>query len=221
MRWTTARQDDLPRGDAWLSPAERVAYSRLAIPKRRGDWLLGRWAARRAIVLGAEAAPGDDLDVLASSSGAPEAFVAGRPASFTLSISHSHGVAAAALAPSGTRLGVDLERIEPRPGAFLEDWFTPSERMFVAAQRAGETPLAATLVWSAKESVMKALREGLRIAPRDVEAAPDPGPADGAWRPFRARGPGPEEWAGWWRAEAGFVLSLVADPPSGPPERIG
>ena len=68
---------------------------------------------------------------------------------------------------------------------------------------------------------MKALREGLRIAPRDVEAAPVAGQADGLWRPFGARGPGAAEWRGWWRAAEGFVLSAVADPPSDPPERIG
>ena len=122
---------------------------------------------------------------------------------------------------AGARLGLDLERIEARGGSFLEDWFTPTERAFVEAAIAGEAALRTTLVWSAKESVMKALREGLRIAPRDVEAVPAAGPADGLWRPFGARGPGAAEWSGWWRAEEGFVLSVVADPPSDPPERIG
>lgn len=159
--------------------------------------------------------------MLATPSGAPEAHVGGRPAPFVLSLSHSHGHAAAAIAPAGARLGLDLERVEARAGSFLEDWFTPSERAFVEAAAAGEATLRATLVWSAKEAVMKALREGLRIAPRDVEAAPVPGPADGLWRPFGARGPGAAAWSGWWRAGEGFVLSCVSDPPSDPPERIG
>lgn len=163
----------------------------------------------------------EEAVVLAAPSGAPEAHVGGRPAPFVLSITHSHGLAAAALAPDGVRLGLDLERIEARPSSFLEDWFTPSERAFVGASPAGEAALRATLVWSAKEAVMKALREGLRIAPRDVETAPAPGPADGLWRRFAARGPGSAEWSGWWRADEGFVLSGVADPPSDPPERIG
>ncbi len=159
--------------------------------------------------------------MLAAPSGAPEAHVGGRPAPFVLSITHSHGHAAAAIAPAGARLGLDLERIEVRGGAFLEDWFTPSERAFVGTAPEGEAALRATLVWSAKEAVMKALREGLRIAPRDVETVLIGGPADGLWRPFGARGPGATEWSGWWRAEEGFVLSAVADPRSDPPERIG
>lgn len=163
----------------------------------------------------------EEAVVLAAPSGAPEVHVGGRAAPYVLSITHSHGFAAAALAPEGVRLGLDLERIEPRPSSFLEDWFTSSERAFVGASPAGEAALRATLVWSAKEAVMKALREGLRIAPRDVETVPAPGPADGLWRRFAGRGPGSAEWSGWWSAMDGFVLAAVADPPSGPPERIG
>ncbi len=215
------RAEDLPRGEAWLAPAERLALARLTVPKRRGDWLLGRFAARKVLLLAGVVSREEEVSVLASPSGAPEVFVAGMAAPLVLSLTHSHGVAAAAIAPSGARLGLDLERIEARGGSFLEDWFTPSERAFVEAAIAGEAALRTTLVWSAKESVMKALREGLRIAPRDVEAVPAAGPADGLWRPFGARGPGAAEWSGWWRAEEGFVLSVVADPPSDPPERIG
>ncbi|MHB8797561.1 MAG: 4'-phosphopantetheinyl transferase family protein [Thermoanaerobaculia bacterium] len=221
VRWAAARSEDLPRGEAWLSPAEQLALARLTVPKRRGDWLLGRFAARRVLLLSGAVAREEEVSVLASPSGAPEVHVAGLAAPFVLSITHSHGHAAAAIAPAGARLGLDLERIEPRSGSFLEDWFTASERAFVSAAPEEEASLRTTLVWSAKEAVMKALREGLRIAPRDVETAPVGGPADGLWRPFGARGPGSEEWSGWWRAEAGFVLASAADPPSDPPERIG
>lgn len=221
VRWVAVRSEDLPRGEAWLTPAERLALARLTVPKRRGDWLLGRFAAKRALLLAGAVSREEEACVLAGPSGAPEAHIGGRPAPFILSITHSHGHAAAAVAPEGVRLGLDLERIEARAGSFLEDWFTPSERAFVGASPAGEAALRATLVWSAKEAVMKALREGLRIAPRDVEAVPAPGPADGLWRPFGARGPAAPEWSGWWRANDGFVLSSVADPPSGPPQRIG
>lgn len=125
----------------------------------------------------------------------------------------------AALGPAGARLGVDLERVEARPAGFLADWFTDAEQAFVAL--AAAPPLAATLVWSAKEAVMKALREGLRIPAKAVEVAPETGPADGAWRPFSARGPREASWSGWWRADEAFVLASVSDPPSRPPERIG
>ncbi|HYN40656.1 MAG TPA: 4'-phosphopantetheinyl transferase superfamily protein [Thermoanaerobaculia bacterium] len=225
MVWLAARQEELPCGESWLAEAERGALSRLRVPKRRGDWLLGRWVAKRALVLTGGAARESDVAILASASGAPDAFVLGRPAGVSLSLTHSHGVAVAALGPAGVLLGVDLEAIEKRPAGFLGDWFTPAEQAFVAEAEAeavaGEAALAATLVWSAKESVMKALREGLRIPPKAVEISTGRGPADGAWRPFAARGPGQDAWHGWWKAEAGFVLCAVASPASGPPLPIG
>jgi 4'-phosphopantetheinyl transferase len=211
----------VPRGDAWLTEAEREVLARLRVPKRRGDWLLGRWTGKRALVLSGAAGTEKDVAILASASGAPEAFVLGRPAGASLSLTHSHGLAVAALGPAGSRLGVDLEAIEERSAGFLGDWFTEAEQSFVAGAEAGETALAATLVWSAKESVMKALREGLRIPPRAVEVSPGRGPADGAWRPFAARRRGEETWQGWWKAEAGFVLCAAARPASGPPRAIG
>jgi 4'-phosphopantetheinyl transferase len=223
VSWLVARQEDLPCGEAWLTDAEREVLARLQVPKRRGDWLLGRWVAKRALVLSGTAGTEKDVAILAFHSGAPEAFVLGRPAEVSLSLTHSRGVAVAAIGPAGSRLGVDLEAIEERTPGFLGDWFTEAEQDFVAGAGAGagESALAATLVWSAKESVMKALREGLRIRPKAVEVAPERGPADGNWRPFAARGPGEEGWNGWWRAERGFVLCAVASPASGPPRPIG
>jgi 4'-phosphopantetheinyl transferase len=215
------RQAELPRGDAWLTEAERGVLSGLRVPKRRADWLLGRWAAKRALVA-AGLAPGEgETSILAAPSGAPEASCGGRAVCAALSLTHSHGVAAALVGPAGARVGIDLERIEERPAGFPADWFTEAEQAFVASAGAGEASLATTLVWSAKEAVMKALLEGLRIPAKAVEVSPERGPADGAWRPFEARGPGEEGWGGWWRAEDGFVLAAVSRPPSGPPERIG
>lgn len=198
---------------------EREALARFTVPKRRADWLLGRWAAKRLLVLAGEAGREADVAVLAARSGAPEAFVGWKASPLALSLTHSHGVAVAAFGPAGARVGVDLERIEERPVAFLGDWFTAAEQSFVAS--AVSAPLAATLVWSAKEAVVKALREGLRIPAKKVNVAPESGPDDGAWRRFAARGPDDEGWSGWWRAGDGFVLSTVSDPPSGEPERIG
>jgi 4'-phosphopantetheinyl transferase len=221
VTWLAVRQEELPRGEAWLTAAEREVLARFRVPKRRGDWLLGRWVAKRALVLSGAAGSEEEVAILASASGAPEAFVLGHLAGVALSLTHSHGIAVAALGPAGTRLGVDLEAIEERAPGFLGDWFTPAEQAYVAAAGEGERALAATLVWSAKECVMKALREGLRIPPKAVEVAPERGPADSQWRSLRARGPVREEWSGWWRAEAGFVLGLVASPDPGMPKPIG
>lgn len=204
---------------AWLTVKEREALARFTVPKRRSDWLLGRWAAKRLFVLAGEAAGEAEVSVLAAPSGAPEAFVGWKASPLALSLTHSHGVAVAAIGPAGARVGVDLEKVEERPIAFLGDWFTSQEQAWVSAS--GSSPLAATLVWSAKEAVLKALHEGLRVPAKAVSVAPEPGPADGTWRRLSARGPEDGTWSGWWRALDGFVLTAVATPPSGEPERIG
>ena len=69
---------------------------------------------------------------------------------------------------------------------------------------------------------MKALREGLRIPPKAVEVAPERGPADGAWRPFEARGPGEETLAGMVAGGGGLrPLRRARAPPPDRPGRSG
>jgi hypothetical protein len=114
-------------------------------------------------------------------------------------------------------LGCDLERIEGRSRAFLEDYLTPHERAFVAEGPESEYPLRATLVWSAKEAVMKALGEGLRLPPASVQVAPGLEPASGAgWRRFSVLAPrAAADLQGFWRGVGPFVLA-VADGPQEP-----
>ena len=73
--------------------------------------------------------------------------------------------------PVRPSLGCDLELIEPREGNFLDSFFTVEEMTAVRALR--ERDLAAgdiltTAIWSGKEAVLKALREGLRIDTRRI-----------------------------------------------------
>lgn len=51
LTWTLVAADEVPAGDGWLSKAERRDQEELQAPKRRAEWRLGRWAAKR--VLGA------------------------------------------------------------------------------------------------------------------------------------------------------------------------
>ncbi len=219
VSWLAARQEELPRGEAWLTEAEREVLSRLRVPKRRGDWLLGRWVAKRALVLAGEAETGRATSPSSrpppapprrSSSAAPPA---SRSPSRTATASPSRRSGRPASASASTS-----RRSRSAPAGFLGDWFTPAEQAFVAGAGAGEAALAATLVWSAKESVMKALREGLRIPPKAVEVAPRPRPGRRALAPLRRartrrRTPGR---AGGGRRRASSSASWRAPPPDRP-----
>ena len=62
------------------------------------------------------------------------------------------------------RIGVDLERVEARPAAFEQTWFTEGERALCAGD-----PRRQTLVWAAKEAVSKWLGVGLTVPTTDIE----------------------------------------------------
>lgn len=197
-------QADRPHRLAWLSPYERERAAAMTIPWRRDDFLLGRWAAKRllATVLGCEVGPA--LEVRAAPSGRPEVFLDGHPLRLTLSLSHREGLALAAVDDTGNAVGVDLELVEPRSEAFVRDYFTLKE---IAAVAAGQRDLIANLIWSAKESALKALGAGLTLDTRSVEIELAAG-SSGGWSPLRLHGAA--EWGGWWRTDGSHILTLVA-----------
>ena len=170
--WLEQSEADLPAGNDWLSASEVERLNAMRFPKRRADWRLGRWTAKRAVsaylnMLGDhQALP--NIEIRPAASGAPEAFIADRPASAAISLSHCNGNALCAVAPFGTALGCDLELVEPRSDAFVADYFTAEEQELVAQASAADRSFFSTLLWSAKESALKALHEGLRLDTRSV-----------------------------------------------------
>lgn len=213
--WLEQRQIDLPEGNRWLSEDERASLSRLRVPKRRGDWRLGRWTAKLAVArylrLGEGAASLAGIELRPAPSGAPRAFVGGEPAGLSLSLSHSEGFGFCVVGTAGAALGCDVEKVTPHSPAFLADFFTAGERQLVAACPPEHRDALLTLLWSAKESVLKALECGLRQDTRSVAVHPGGIPRfeEGAWQFFSACVPGGRQFQGWWRATGGLVRTLV------------
>jgi 4'-phosphopantetheinyl transferase EntD len=161
---------------------ERLAVGLRA--RRRRDFLLGRFAARRALdQLGGPAGP------VLTERGAPLF-----PAPAAGSISHSSGVAVA-LAGRAAALGVDVElrRLSERGARYI---CAPEELRWIA----GDADRA-TVLFSAKESVYKALtparQRGLVL--RDIVIEPR-GERFGA-----AVAGAPLAVAGGWLAEGGIL----------------
>jgi 4'-phosphopantetheinyl transferase len=219
--WLARAAADVPPGDAWLHGAEASVQARLRVPKRRDDWRLGRWTAKRAVAAVLGCAP-EEVAILAAADGAPEAFVGGRPAGVALSLSHRGGFAVAAVAPVSTRVGIDLEVVEPRSEAFVDEWYAASEQALVARTPPAQRPLVANTVWTAKEAAAKVLREGLRLNVRQVVVSLGPSDgtaARGTWHPCTVDLPD-ERIHAWWRHDGDLVVSVATDPPSGPPEAL-
>jgi 4'-phosphopantetheinyl transferase len=218
VRFLTLGGDDVPTGDAWLAGSEREVVARFRVDKRRADWRLGRWTAKRLLVpcLDLERAPDTfpRITISPADDGAPEAYLDGQSLDLVLSISHSAGLAAAAIAPAGTALGCDLERIRSLRPATVHDHFTDAERDFVESRIDDERSLLATLVWSAKESALKALRSGMRLDTRDVEVETPFESCAGAWQPLVVHRVSPRRrrFTGWWRTLDGCVRTILGDP---------
>jgi 4'-phosphopantetheinyl transferase len=221
--WLEQTQADVPAGaDDWLSASEAIRLNDMRIAKRRADWRLGRWTAKRVLAAYLDV-PGDSqaftgIEIRPAPSGAPEVFVANKAAALTISLSHRGGTAICAVAVSGAALGCDLEMIEPRSDAFVTDYFTTEEQALVARASAADRSRLMALLWSAKESTLKALQSGLRLDTRSVVVSPDDASFDrNGWRALKVRHTDGRVFHGWWQHTDNILRTLVADPPPDAP----
>jgi 4'-phosphopantetheinyl transferase len=202
----------VPANDSWLSEGEKKISAGFRVPKRRADWRLGRWTAKRVVCasLVQEDIVLSSLEIRAAEDGAPEAFYEGNPAAVSISISHSRDRSLCAAGPPGMGIGCDLEWVEPREGNFAADYFTPEEISFVM-QAPAKKELAETLIWSAKETTLKILRKGLSRDTRSVLIRPDFSGPDEFWRSWTGRCLESEcLFNGWWHLADGFIYTIAS-----------
>lgn len=222
--WLEQRQADVPPDNEWLSPAEADRLSQMVIAKRRSDWRLGRWTAKLAIAkrleISADLPALAEIEIRPAQSGAPEVYVAGRAADATISLSHRDGIGLCAVGPAGVMLGCDLEMIEPHSEAFICDYFTDEEQALIWNAPASEKIQLLALLWSAKESALKALHAGLRLSTRSVSVKTIRSLNANDWSSLQVHHLGGLVFDGWWRCSAGMMRTLVADPPPDVPISI-
>jgi 4'-phosphopantetheinyl transferase len=212
--WLACDAAQVPSDDDWLTPAERAHLAALHIHRRRAEWRLGRWTAKHAVALadGRGALTLDRIAIIATESGAPLALIDSTPARCAISISHAAGRGLCVVGPSAVALGCDLERVEPRSAAFVADYFTAAERAVVEQAASDQRACLATLIWSAKEAALKALRDGLRLDTREVEVKLASGVRVEGWRPLLiTHPPSGQRFDGWWRHEGDLVATVAAD----------
>ena len=209
-----------PEAPGVLSPSEFEKFSKFRFPKRQNEWLLGRWAAKSLVhsIPVYQHYSLDQIEICNTPEGAPYIQLPGEVILVDcLSISHSHRFSLCALAPGpDLRVGADLEKIESRTETFILDYFTPSERQLVDIYSAEARALVATLIWSAKESMLKALGVGLHWDTRQVEIREIgeliPGEAShGGWQKIQVGDLQQvnRHWAAWWQRRSNFVITLA------------
>lgn len=222
--WLEQTQADVPHGGGWLSPDEVVRLTSMSIPKRAADWRLGRWTAKRTLASYLSLPQHFSLsriELRPAPSGAPEVFIANEAAPVSVSLTHSGGVAACAVASTGVSLGCDLERVETRSELFVADYFTTEEQKIISGACQADRALIVNLLWSAKESALKVMQVGLRNDTRSVSVS-----LNGAssahvarlsvesshkheWRPLQVCGRDGRRFEGLWFCEDGLVRTLA------------
>jgi 4'-phosphopantetheinyl transferase len=226
--WLEQTEADLPTADDWLSPNEQSLLNAMHFAKRRGDWRLGRWTAKNALAryflylkLPADSPVLASIEIRSASTGAPEAYLGNQAAAATISLSHRSGIAACAITMPSVELGCDLEIVEPRSDAFVADYFTTAEQSFIAQTSVADRPRLVAMIWSAKESALKALHEGLRLDTRSVSVSPGDAVFNvQGWCPMQVRHTDGRTFCGWWQHTDSIVRTVVAAPSPNAPIRL-
>ncbi|MEW6737572.1 MAG: 4'-phosphopantetheinyl transferase superfamily protein [Acidobacteriota bacterium] len=220
--WLMQTSADLPQDLSWLSNREIDLMNRFRFTKRQNDWLLGRWTAKRAFAYySADFNSLDsykEIEVISNLKGAPELFLSGRSMSVSISISHREEHSICMLVAEATCLGADLELIESRSEQFLQDYFTLKERESVYNAPEAYHKMLVCLLWSAKESALKASQEGLRVDTRSVEVYPIDFRSISGWQQLEVldinRG---ISLKGWWKRKEDLLITTVCSLLSSPP----
>jgi 4'-phosphopantetheinyl transferase len=209
--------EGFPAGEEFaLSPGEQGRLSAMRFALRRKSFLFGRLAAKQLLALHPVCAGRQPAEITIANrpEGAPYAMIDGIELPGCLSLSHRDDSAVCALVcEPGVAVGIDLEVVEGRSAAFVEDFFTREESRFIFSLPEGERAAWVTCIWSAKEAVLKALGVGLRVDSRTVSICPaaDPAQMDG-WQALVAGGPALAGAACrlWWRPCGSRVVTLAA-----------
>ena len=214
--WVEQSEADVPKTDEWLDPSELRVLDNLRFPKRHLEWRLGRWTAKCAVAIVQKIPLLPDslanLEIRAAPSGAPEVFIANKPADITVSISHRDGLAICAMACSRVKLGCDLEVIEPHSQAFVEDYLTHEEQLRVTEASSEDRARLIALLWSGKESTLKAMEVGLRVDTRCISVKPSEVRSLSSWMTLETQSTAGDTFHGWWRQANSWLQTLVADP---------
>lgn len=184
-----------PEISLWLTPEEIRVFERLKMPRRRQDWLAGRWAAKgliRQYLLETANLALDlvQIEIGNTPTGAP---VLQRPlcSDIHISIAHSAGYGLAGLA-LGTPIGVDLQHIRAVRLDLHERVLSEHEREQLAHHFSGWEGVL--VFWALKEAAVKAWRTRPAPALREIMVKlTEPGRAEISLRTQRLKA----QWGQW------------------------
>lgn len=150
-----------------LSEEELVQFDKFASPKRKREWLGGRFAAKHATAKLLERTKSQDNDmhwsgyiIMADKNGRPFLSANKRNPENTCDISISHSASmAAAMAVNKGYCGVDIQQVSPQVIKVRERFCTNKEKKILQdffSVEPEEQAVPLTKLWAAKEALRKA-----------------------------------------------------------------
>lgn len=192
------------RADAFLHSGEQAVYRKLKVQRRQISFLLGRMTAKSALA----ACVGDGFAAAETEIQRgvfDQPVVQGRfERTWAVSISHSEHLACSLAYPEEHPMAVDVERIDLARTTVMQSQIVPDEGDRAIAV-CGSVELAATVVWTAKEALSKALRCGMTCPYELLETVDMSGSADGYTGRFKNFGQ--YRFQSWRRGD--HVVTLV------------
>lgn len=160
-----------PRAAELLVGGEAEYYGGLKFPKRRNEFLLGRWAAKSAVAAWIERPQLDAIEIVPGVFQQPVVHASQRePVAVTLA--HSRSITLALATGAGHPVGIDVEDFEPQQTEVIRTQVGRREIPAAAGELENEAHRL-LLIWAAKEALSKALRSGL-TCPFEILAVDSP-----------------------------------------------
>ena len=154
-----------------LNDDEFQIFKRFKIKKRKVEWLSGRVAAKQAFACYTASLHNTNeiskTSILNNQERAP--YIVNYP-ELHISISHSHEYAVAVIAPF--KIGIDIEKIEPRPDALAQFFCSQEERAMLEKESMRRYEWM-TFFWSRKEAVSKFLQLGGKLNFKKISTVND------------------------------------------------
>ena len=147
-----------------LSPAEQRYFQRFKYMKRKKEWLGGRIAAKAAM-LAFTSTPDEQvlnsITILPNKYGRPiveeiPTCLSGQGCELIISLSHGDCFAVG-LARKGATCGIDLQKISTKLAGLTSHFATDAELQLLAEQADCDEDTRLTMLWTAKETLKKAL----------------------------------------------------------------
>jgi 4'-phosphopantetheinyl transferase len=149
----------LTRAPEFLAPSEAKYFASLKFLRRQQSYLTGRYAAKLALQVLLQEQDLRKIEIYPGIFGQPLVSYLTKE-SPGITISHGDTLAVALAYPAGHPMGIDVEQVELERLEVIQTQMSPRELQW-ARSVAAEELMVSTLIWTAKESLSKAVTCGL------------------------------------------------------------